>query len=240
MKNTEINYTIELLRRDKNQRKNIISMLQNFKKNYNIAGCSILELGCGLAQNLEIFKQDNTVTGIEGLLDVVEEARSTGLNIIHQDLDLEPICMPNSSQDFILCLDVLEHLLNPLKLLIEIKRLLNNRGCAILNVPNHMVWKGRIKILFGSGLDVHNYFPDCDDWNNPHIRFFTYEGFLRMIEKAELEIVEDWSSKCNNAIPFAGKIKNKYILNSLNMLASSNPSLLTAAFTLIVRKKQFQ
>jgi 2-polyprenyl-3-methyl-5-hydroxy-6-metoxy-1,4-benzoquinol methylase len=237
--NTHINYDISLLRRDRYQRTHITKILEELKKKYNISNCSVLELGCGLGQNLEVFLNDNEVVGIEGLLDVVNEARVNGLNIVHQDLEAERIHLPDSSQDFILCLDVLEHLVAPQSLLFEIKRLLSPSGIAVLNVPNHFDLRGRIKILLGSGIDVHNFFPDCPDWNNPHIRFFTYKSFTDMVTTASFDIIDDFSCRIST-IPFSGKVSNTFISNVFKVITIANPALFSGGFFLAIKPQKIK
>jgi SAM-dependent methyltransferase len=151
-----INYSLELLKRDKNSRNHIINELILLKDKYNIIDCKILELGCGLGQNLEIFKEDNIVKGVEGLSDVVHAAKSLGLDVVQANLE-DKLSFPDNSQDWIICLDVLEHLINPFNLMSEIKRILKKDGKAIINVPNHLNFTGRLRILMGSDLDVHNF-----------------------------------------------------------------------------------
>jgi 2-polyprenyl-3-methyl-5-hydroxy-6-metoxy-1,4-benzoquinol methylase len=234
MLNISINYNISLLKRDKNKRSHIIQLLEEFKSEYKISNSSILELGCGLGQNLEVFRADNRIMGVEGIYEVVEEAQKLGLNVVQQNLEAEQISLPNGSQDLILCLDVLEHLMDPSHLLLEIKRLLAPNGLAILNVPNHLDIRGRLKILFGSGLDVHNYFPDHYDWNNPHIRFFRYKSFNQMIQKFGFEVVKDYSYR-NCSIPLSGKISNRLISNLFYKITSISPSLFAGGFFLVIK-----
>lgn len=234
-KNTDINYSIDLLRRDKEGRKHIIEELLFLKKKYNITNCSILELGSGLGQNLEVFRKDNSVKGVEGLLAAVKEARYMGLDVIHADLDRK-IDIPNNSQDWALCLDVLEHLINPLGAMMELRRILKDGGRAIINVPNHLDLKGRIKLLLGSGLDVHKYFPDSNDWDTPHLRFFTYRGFKKLLDTSGFYIVEDRSFR------FSGIPGSKFIARLcmgflLEYFVKKSPSLFAGGFFVIVEKK---
>lgn len=194
MTGAPVNYTTDLLERDRGQRDHIVRELREIRDQYRIAGASIVELGCGLGDNLRVFAPSNTVLGLEGLPDAVESGRASGLSMQVANLE-KPLPLPSESQDWVLCLDVLEHLLDPLGSMREMRRILRPGGHAVVNVPNHLTLKGRIRILQGRGLDVHHFFPDADDWNNPHVRFFTYAGFLRMIQLAGFEIADDRSGK---------------------------------------------
>jgi methionine biosynthesis protein MetW len=229
-----INYSLELLKRDKNSRNHIINELILLKDKYNIIDCKILELGCGLGQNLEIFKEDNIVKGVEGLSDVVHAAKSLGLDVVQANLE-DKLSFPDNSQDWIICLDVLEHLINPFNLMSEIKRILKKDGKAIINVPNHLNFTGRLRILMGSDLDVHNFFPDSDEWNNPHLRFFTFSGYKKMLNTAGFTIIDDRCFRFHT-VPLSGYMTKLGLRSLVNFLAKKQPSLFTGGFFVVIEK----
>lgn len=230
----EINYSQELLRRDVEIRTHIIRELLAVKRQYCIEGMSVLELGCGLGQNLGVFRENNSVIGIEGLEDVVRVARLEGLDVNWGDLQRE-ILLPSESVDWILCLDVLEHLSDPYFLMRETHRLLKKNGFVVLNVPNHLDWKGRIKILFGSGLDVHKFFPESNDWNNPHLRFFTHRGIIELVKMSGFNLVEDRTKNFGSGSLFS--VLNWWGLGQLSKsIIKTWPALLGAGFFLVVSK----
>ncbi len=231
-----INYSLDLLQRDKDNRSHIIKELVFLKHKYKIKSCKILELGCGLGQNLEVFKEDNFVQGVEGLENVVYAAKSLGLDIIEANLE-NNLNFPNNSQDWIICLDVLEHLLNPLNLMLEIERILKKDGKAIINVPNHLTWTGRLKILMGAGLDVHNFFPDSEDWNNPHIRFFTFAGYKKLIKSAGFTITDNRSFQFYT-VPLSKYINRIGLSPLVYFIAKKQPSLFTGGFFVVLEKNR--
>ena len=233
----EINYSLDRLYEDKAARSHIISELSNFKNKYKILNKNVLELGCGLGQNLEIFKNDNTVLGVEGLEDVAEKTRSYGIPVNVYNLEFPLTEIEPQSYDVILCLDVLEHLINPYELTKEIHRILKDDGIAIINVPNHFDWRGRIKILFGSDIDTKNFFPNSEEWNIEHIRFFTYKGFSKMLSNADFKIKENLSSRFST-LPFFNKYlkKNHITRNIAQKISSSSSSLWCGGYFVILEK----
>lgn len=236
MNGDSINYSLNLLRRDRVERSHIIVELAAIKRDYKITSKTLLELGCGLGHNLEIFKEDNSVKGIEGLANVVSEARALGLDVVVGNLE-HPLNLPDKSQDWIFCLDVLEHLEKPFNLMLEIRRILKPDGGVVLNVPNHLDLKGRIKLLLGSGLDVHKFFPASDDWDNPHLRFFTYSGFRRMVMLTGWRIVEDRSSHFTN-FPLLGPSKGKWLTKLNQFLWRLSPALFSRGFFVVLQKDE--
>jgi SAM-dependent methyltransferase len=230
----EINYNAELLRRDKIVRTDISALLHRIKANYEVSGKHIIELGCGLGQNMEVFVPDNFVSGIDGVCDAVDAAKAAGLNVILADLE-KPLPLEAETMDWVLCLDVLEHLLKPMFLMKEIYRILPNNGKAILNVPNHFVWLGRVKIALGSDLDVCNYFPNHREWENPHIRFFTRSGFLELIQLTGFRVVEDFSHEFPT-FPMYRKLQQIGLSQVGTFAARYLPALFAGGHFMIVEK----
>ena len=86
-------------------------------------------LGSGLGHNLEIFAENNRVKGVEGLPDAAAEASRRGVQTIPADI-AKAIPLPASSFDVVLCLDILEHLVEPGRCLSEVHTVsFAPRGC---------------------------------------------------------------------------------------------------------------
>jgi len=230
----QVNYSVDLLRRDEQERSHITNELRLIKGEYGIKSCTVLEVGCGLGQNLEVFRSDNNVLGIEGLASAVGEACSRGLTVVQGDLESE-LDMRAETVDWLLCLDVLEHLERPLNLMLEMRKVLRIGGRAILNVPNHFDLSGRLKLLLGHNLDVHKFFPESHDWDNPHLRFFTHAGILQMVEASGFRLVEDRSGHfCS--FPKRDLLQPMGFGFALHYLARKKPSMFAGGFFLIVEK----
>jgi methionine biosynthesis protein MetW len=234
IQHSEINYSVERLHKDDAERAHIRRELSVIKGQYGIKNCTVLEVGCGLGSNLEVFQPDNKVVGIEGLGDAVAVARSRGLEAHQGDLE-SGICLNSDSVDWILCLDVLEHLENPMKLMVEIRRVLRVGGRVIINVPNHFNLTGRIKLLLGHDLDVHNFFPESHEWDNPHLRFFTHSGIRQLLPAAGFGIAEDRSTRFWS-FPKGRILERMGLRPVLRSLAALNPGLFTGGFLIIGQK----
>jgi methionine biosynthesis protein MetW len=231
-----INYSIERLAEDRLSRIHITNQLIKIKQSYHIYGQNLVELGCGSGSNLEIFADDNKVLGVEGLNEAVDFIKNN-LNIDAVQANLEePLnFISDNTFEWIVCLDVLEHLVNPFSLMKEINRILVPGGRAIINVPNHFEIRGRIKILFGSNVDVHNFFPEYEEWNNPHIRFFTHKGISKMFQESEFNVSEDLSY-CFSTLPLLQKIKLPGFGWLNEKIVKISPSLFSGGLFFIVQK----
>jgi SAM-dependent methyltransferase len=231
---TPIAYNLRLLERDERVRTHVIEELAELRRQYRISGVRVLEVGCGLGQNLQVFADDNHVVGLDGLFEATLRLRQRGLRSVQCQLE-DGLCVRAHSVDWVLCLDVLEHLREPQALMCEIKRVLRAGGKAIIGVPNHFDWLGRLKLMFGHGLDVHRYFPDSDDWNNPHLRFFTPGGLRRLMEGCGLRIAEDRSYRISS-LPRVRLLRRLGLRRLVEAVGWSSPALFASGFWLVVER----
>jgi 2-polyprenyl-3-methyl-5-hydroxy-6-metoxy-1,4-benzoquinol methylase len=152
---------------------------------------SFLDLGCGDGNRTIIFNEHGRV--IAGL--DYNDYRSLGnkdFNFLKEDIfnnSLKP-----ASFDIVLNFDVVEHLVNPDKLLREIHRILKKDGICILSTPNKYRIFGALLILLGL-----RKFPYClnqkdeNSKNNPdfwHQREYTARELRRLVEKNNFQIVK--------------------------------------------------
>jgi SAM-dependent methyltransferase len=101
------------------------------------AGDRVLDVGCGtgwLADHLGDY------TGVDRDAGAVEEGRRRGRNIVHVDLDRSPLPFPDASFDGAILKDVLEHVLEPARLVAEVRRVLRDGGRAFASAPDVQRW----------------------------------------------------------------------------------------------------
>jgi 2-polyprenyl-3-methyl-5-hydroxy-6-metoxy-1,4-benzoquinol methylase len=88
--------------------------------------------------------------------------------------------------DCIVAADVLEHLRDPWATLRSAMRLLEPGGSVVVSLPNIRFWE-----TFWQ-LGRHATFPRRDSgiFDATHLRFFTYSDALKLLEQADLRVVE--------------------------------------------------
>ena len=97
----------------------------------------------------EIKRSKNgTVFGVEISEASVKAAKSKIdkiylLDIVNEEIPEE---LKNIKFDYIIITEVLEHLIEPEKLLEKVKILMNKKTELIITVPNILFWKNRLKI----------------------------------------------------------------------------------------------
>jgi len=96
----------------------------------------------------------------------------------------------DASFDLVILKDILEHVIDPEALAGEARRVLRPNGRVIISLPNHFYLPCRLRILFGGGLVWkslgHDHTAVFDEWNYMHLRFFTYRGMRRFLDRVRL------------------------------------------------------
>jgi len=86
--------------------------------------------------------------------------------------------------EFIRLRDVIEHLPNPLEVLLEIKRLLAPKGTLLIVTPNEMGLPTQLRLLFGKRDRVATVVPPH------HLHGFTQRTLTRILDRAGFDIHE--------------------------------------------------
>lgn len=233
-----VNYSFERLQVDFDERNHIRNAIAQLKQAHDIRGCRVLELGSGTGANLAILQPDNEVLGIEGLADAAADANRRGINTLVANLD-NPLPLDSAQYDWILCLDVLEHLLSPDTALHEAHRLLKPGGRLLVNVPNHFTLSGRLRMLLGAGIHWNRFFPGSHDWNNPHIRFFTQGSIRELLSSSGFRLVSDLSPIAP-AVPMSHQMRQLHLQALIHWLAKRSPSLFCGGFFLLAERVSAQ
>jgi methionine biosynthesis protein MetW len=134
----------------------------------------VLDLGCGDGRVLA----DLAPLGIRGMgLDVSDEAvaqtRRRGIEAARADLDGGHLPVADGAFDVALCLDVVEHLFAPERLLREAWRSLARGGQLIIAVPNGLNLFNRVSFAAGRHVDVMDKAHLSSAPFSEHLRFFS-------------------------------------------------------------------
>jgi ubiquinone/menaquinone biosynthesis C-methylase UbiE len=152
-----------------------------------LRGKRILSLGCGTGNDIWYLAEKNLVIGLDYAVSGLDVGKRHGLQGVSGDLNLCPVLpFEDQSVDVAICKDILEHVLEPLAVLQEVRRTLKDNGYVVISVPNHFYLPLRLRILFGKGLISKcigsDHRREYEEWNYMHIRFFTYKGFRRFLK----------------------------------------------------------
>jgi 2-polyprenyl-3-methyl-5-hydroxy-6-metoxy-1,4-benzoquinol methylase len=148
---------------------------------------SILEIGCHTGSLGEALKKrGNRVWGIEINSDAAEKAKPFYEKVLVGDIEDDALWDAIIQRfDVIIFLDVLEHLVDPWKVLAKCKKLLKTKGFILISIPNVAFYAVRRGLLFGR----FNYQPS-GILDKTHLRFFTFHSAQRLIQDCGYEIKE--------------------------------------------------
>lgn len=111
--------------------------------------------------------------------------------------DVHALPFKNETFDTIICMEVLEHVKDPRKVLSEIKRVLTKNGMAIIEMDSGSI---PFKIIWYWWTEVRN-----GVWKDAHLHVFNSSKLEKLIKKAGLEIEEKRFFNFGMAVAFKVK-----------------------------------
>lgn len=165
-------------------REDLISLLPNDTNQ------KILEIGSGSGNTLVEIKARKLAKEVIGVdlfeLENTNQRNPAIDNFIVANLEIEELDLPIDYFDVILAGDVLEHLVDPWKVVEKLTKFLKKGGIFIVSVPNIREISTISKILFGMGF---NYDPDGGIMDKTHLRFFCKKNVSELFDKNDYKMI---------------------------------------------------
>lgn len=148
----------------------------------------IFELGCGEGATLALLKDKGMADwtcGVDINQTALAVARNRGVDqVIQGNIEESELGIHPESYDVILCLDVLEHLVNPWKAMYVLYGMLKPGGVFVASIPNIRFIKTLLPLVF---MDRWQY-EESGILDRTHLRFFTYTSAVELVKSCGLEI----------------------------------------------------
>lgn len=185
-----------------NIRKDLISLISSDKK-----GLKILEVGAAYGETLYYLKQ-NGIASEAVAVDIFEDTKNKqNYKSIDRFIfgDIEKTELPEYHQhfDLILLPDVLEHLIEPKRVLEKLKMYLKEDGQIILSMPNIRHYSAIKKIVLKGDFR----YEESGIFDYTHMRFYCRKNIQELLETTGYKVVKQQSSIKN----FNGKSLTKLI-----------------------------
>lgn len=163
-------------------------------------GQRAIDVGCGSGFYTELCRQcGNSVTGVD-LTSQVGAVYARSLDVCQGNIE-GGLPFATGCFSLALCIEVVEHLLQPDLMLAEIYRVLQPGGSLILTTPNYAYWVWRLRYLAGAlpvgvparpftGLVRRAAAAGTPPWRDPHIRFFNPAIIRALLQQTGFTVEE--------------------------------------------------
>ena len=141
----------------------------------------LLELGCSAGGTIAAIKELHPTlwaAGVELHKESAQTAQKHADMIWQGTVEETPWAheIAAGSLDAILCLDILEHLVDPWKVVKQLSLLLAPGGQLIISIPNIRNWKFIAKLFFKGDFN----YRDAGLLDRTHLRFFTRQSAIEL------------------------------------------------------------
>jgi 2-polyprenyl-3-methyl-5-hydroxy-6-metoxy-1,4-benzoquinol methylase len=152
----------------------------------------ILDVGCGAGYFGEYLKQQgcaSEVVGIEINIIAAEEAITKLDHVLCANLNQTSVIdvlkdFDKASFDYIVCADVLEHLIDPWEVLAQLVSYLKPNGRLVVSIPNVRHWSVWLPLIFQG----HWEYREAGIMDRTHLRFFTRVSAIELLNRAGLDV----------------------------------------------------
>lgn len=144
---------------------------------------SVLEIGCGgTLRWLRGIRTVDYAMGIELMPDAARNAHGAFDEVIVGNIETDPIALPAERFDLILMLDVLEHLVDPWRMVERCHQALKPGGALIASIPNVANYSVVLPLLFAGRWT----YADEGLLDRTHLRFFVKRTAIALMTSSGL------------------------------------------------------
>ena len=142
----------------------------------------VLDVGCDDSSLKDLIKPLSYM-GIDVEKKNVENLKKQGDKSFLLNLNNYRSLPTKEKFDYIFFLDVLEHVVNPKKVLNDFKKLLNKDGKIIISLPNDYHFQNKIRFLFNKKLIEYPF------WEYGHLHIFPIKEGKKFLEEQGFKIL---------------------------------------------------
>lgn len=169
---------------------------------------TVLDVGCGIGLNGAALKRTGArVTGIEIVPRSIERSSQVLDEVIRADIESDAsvsAALGGRRFDLVVLADVLEHAVDPRAVLDRFLPYVEEDGHVLVSLPNVAAWPVRLGLLAG-----RFEYGSSGIMDDSHLRFFTRESAVKLLESCGLEVLRTGQS------PMLVRAAKELILNTL-------------------------
>lgn len=148
--------------------------MELFRRYVGGPGRKVLDLGCRDGSLTRAYASGNEIVGVDADREALAAAAKLGIETHWADLD-EPLAFDEATFDVAVAGELLEHLRDPGRLVVEVGRVLRPGGTFVASVPNAYRLKNRLRFLLGRE-------PEDDP---THLQMFSPGDVRRLLREFE-------------------------------------------------------
>lgn len=154
----------------------------------------VLDVGCATGVFGEYLKRKGCASEVIGIeIDVLaaKEASTRLDRVLTANLNHAAVIdvlndFDNASFDYIICADVLEHLIDPWAVLTDLAKFLKPGGRLVVSLPNIQHWSVWMPLILTGRWE----YCEAGILDRTHLRFFTRATSQELIRRANLKMIE--------------------------------------------------
>ncbi len=153
-------------------------------------GSSVLDLGCGGGELLELLVHERHVRaqGIEIDEQAIYQCVAKGLSVFHEDIDNGLFGYPDKSFDYVILNQSLQQVKKPD---VVIKEALRVGGKVIIGFPNFAHYSARFQMFFKGKAPITPSLPY--EWHDtPNLHFLSISDFIDYCRQRKINIKESF------------------------------------------------
>lgn len=205
----------------------------------------LLDVGCGDGSLTVLVQRTvgaSTVWGVDISEEAIAKAAERGIRGCVLDIDERELPFPNEFFDAVLAGAIIEHLVNPDRILAEIHRVMRISGHALVYAPNLASWYNRLLLLLGFQPQVTEAslrIPDAGKilkttppGGGGHLRVITLRAFRELLEAHGFKVLE-----VRGVAPPTAPLPKvlRPVFASLNAILCRFPSLASSMIALVTK-----
>ena len=147
------------------------------------SGSELLDVGCGAGSVADLARaRFQRVCGCDVSIHALRHASLRGMVVVCVDLNADVLPYRDNSFDCVTCLEVIEHVVDPLRLLKELHRVLRPHGQLVITTPNIRYVRNILKLV-REGRFPHTT-TDTFVWGGGHLHYFTRADLAQLLGEA--------------------------------------------------------
>jgi methionine biosynthesis protein MetW len=152
-------------------------------------GTRLLDVGCG-AGTLCYFAKEKyeDVYGIDISENALNMAKRYNIKISKVNLNEEKLPFEDGYFDAITCLDVIEHVFEPIDLITEINRVLRIGGILVISSPNIRYWQHLFSLVISGKFPKTSY--NKEHYDGGHLHYFTYNDIGSILKSCGFHVIK--------------------------------------------------